>query len=269
MLKPHVLQFHFGLKKPVKILHLTDPHLSFALESEPEEWQKNAALRRNVFFNEAEFPERDPVGYLEEAMEYSKNFDCTVITGDLIDLSFQGSIRQAERILAGKDFMFTPGNHELCRARTPLTFENRDEVFLDGLRHVFPRNMHFESRIVGGVNVVAVDNSMIIWTQEQFDALMTEIAKGLPILLFCHCPLTDVMLTLEGEERRNRYFNMGATREMIDLTCRAMNIIADEPLIKASFAGHYHYTGTEHIKEKTSYILGGLFKGIVGEIIID
>ena len=268
MLKPHVLKFSLGLKKTVKILHLTDPHLSFAAADEPEEWQKKAAIRRNVFFNEAEYPERDPVGYLEEAMEYSKNFDCTVITGDVIDLSFQECIRQAERILSGKDFMFTPGNHELCRPKSPLNFGNRQE-FLNDIRHIFRRNMYFESRIVSGLNVITIDNSMILWTQEQFDFLKAEVEKGLPILLFCHCPLTDVMLTLEGEERRNRYFGMGATQEMIDTTCHAMQMVANEPLIKASFSGHYHYTGTEHIGDKTSYILGGLFKGIVGEIIID
>jgi hypothetical protein len=52
-------------------------------------------------------------------------------------------------------------------------------------------------------------------------------------------------------------------------SARIVNYIAEEPLFRATFAGHYHFTTTESLNGKTTYILGGLFKGIVGEILID
>ncbi|MBQ2272408.1 MAG: hypothetical protein II337_02985, partial [Clostridia bacterium] len=57
--------------------------------------------------------------------------------------------------------------------------------------------------------------------------------------------------------------------EVIDFTRKVTQYIIDEPAIKAVFSGHYHSTMTEQLGDKTGYILGGLFKGIVGEIIID
>ena len=265
-LYPRISEFHFGLEKPVKILHLTDAHLALTYASEGEEVNARSAHRRDVFFREAEFPQRDPVGYLEDAMEYSKQFDCTVITGDVLDLVFERSKDEARRILAGKDYMFCAGNHEFCKHGVPETFATRKQL-AEEVQPIFRGNMFFESRIVGGVNIITVDNSYLLFTEEQLDLLKAEVARGLPILLFCHCPLNDRWKN--PDYYASSSFQRGATDEMIEIGCRVVRYIEEEPLIKAIFAGHYHFNATEHLGNKTTYILGGLFKGIVGEILID
>lgn len=110
-LKPNQIHLHFGLEKPIRILHLTDVHLSLSDERNNEDMIPYAAKRRDVFFREAEFPERDPVGYLKEAMDYAKEFDCTVFTGDVVDFNTYKNYDTVKEILAGKDYMFCPGNH--------------------------------------------------------------------------------------------------------------------------------------------------------------
>ena len=82
MLHSHKVHLNLGLKHPVRILHFSDIHIAVADDIDGDGLKEHSAERRNVFFGLAGFPERSPIGYLEEAMEYSKNFDCTVITGD-------------------------------------------------------------------------------------------------------------------------------------------------------------------------------------------
>lgn len=261
----NVIKLHFGLEKPIRILHITDAHLSLADDVDGDEMKAHAAKRRKTFFNEAYAPERDPVGYLEEAMEYSKDFDCTVITGDLLDFTSHANREIAKKILAGKDYMFCPGSHEFCpKVGVPDSWETKDRVF-DEIQALFRGNMTFESRIVGGVNVITMDNSYYTWTEEQFEKLKFEVSRGLPCLIFCHSPLTNVGL---NHELVSVNPNLILTDEVKTLTYKMTDYIVTEPMIKAVFSGHWHANRTEQIGEKTGYILGSLVKGIVGEIVV-
>ena len=262
--KSNVITLHFGLEKPIRILQLSDVHLSLADDVDGDDMKAHAAKRRRTFFNEADAPERDPVGYLEYAMEYSKNFDCTVITGDVLDFTSHANCEVARKILAGRDYMFCAGNHEFCpRVGVPDSFERKREI-MGNIQTIFRGDMVFESRIVGGVNLIAMDNSYFLWTEEQYDKLKLEVARGLPCIIFWHTPLTRKQMTHEQE-----HSSLVATEDEIKFTRTVNDYIINEPNIKAVFSGHYHNNGTEQLGNKTGYILGGLFKGIVGEIIID
>ena len=275
-LRTDTVNLHLGLKKPVRILQLTDVHISLADERDVEkpllptvkDPLEFAAKRREIFFKEAAQRRQDayqettgnqldPIGYLQEAMEYSKEFDCTVITGDLIDFNSWANYDVAREILAGKDYLFTPGSHEFC----PNSFETKAK-HMDAVQSVFRGNILFESRIVGGVNVVAMDNGYHMWTEEQMKLMKTEIARGLPILLFCHAPI------------RGEYHPQGGglqlSEDLLKLNLEFNQLLQDEPLIKAVFCGHMHtakhYLGSS---PKPCYIMPSLFTGVVGEIVID
>lgn len=260
----NVINLHIGLKKPVRILQVTDVHLSLADDVDGDDMKSHAMCRRKTFVEEANYPERDPVGYLQDAMEYAKKFDCTVITGDVLDFTSHANRETAKKLLAGKDYLFCAGNHEFCpKVGVPDSFE-RKERMLDEIQSLFRGNMVFESRVVGGVNLIAMDNSYFIWTEDQFEKLQTEVARGLPCILFCHTPLTWKNMRHEPS-----HHDLPVSDEVIAFTRKVTQYIIDEPAIKAVFSGHLHMNGTEQLGEKTGYILGGLFKGIVGEILID
>ncbi len=94
--------------------------------------------------------------------------------------------------------------------------------------------------------------------------LKFEVSRGLPCIIFCHVPLTSKQMTHEQVHP-----DLAATEDEIKFTQAVTKYIINEPNIKAVFSGHYHSNGTEQLGNKKGYILGGLFKGIVGEIIID
>ncbi len=264
-LKPNQIHLHFGLEKPIRILHLTDVHLSLSDERNNEDMIPYAAKRRDVFFREAEFPERDPVGYLKEAMEYAKEFDCTVFTGDVVDFNTYKNYDTVKEILAGKDYMFCAGNHEFTPKPGTDSMELKRGSW-DYVQSHFRGNMHIESRIVSGVNIITADNGYRIWTKEQLDVVKREVSRGLPIIVFCHVPIADDMLTLEGKDSARK---LGYTEEEIVESVATANYLKDEPLVKAFFAGHGHHNHYWDYHGKPSYMTGGLFKGIVSEIIID
>ena len=262
---PQKIHFHLGVEKPVKILHLTDTHVALADERNENmiEYSKRA---RRIFFEEAQCPERDPVGYLEEAMEYSKNFDCTVMTGDLADFNTYKIYDTLKAILAGKDYLFCAGNHEFTPKPGIDSYELKANT-ADYVQSHFRGNMFFESRIIGGVNIVAADNGYYVWTKEQFERLKAEVAKGLPILLFTHVPVHPHLK--EADWFRHHAQIPGATEELFELSAKVTRYLSEESLFKGFCSGHWHNNAFIDFDGKPSYVLGGLFKGIVGEITID
>ena len=240
---------------------MTDVHLSLADDVDGDGMKAHAAERRREFCKEAGYPERDPVGYFEEAMEYSKDFDCTVITGDVVDFTSHANCEATKKILAGKDYIFCAGNHEFCpKVGKPDSFDRKKEI-TDEIQSVFRGNMIFESRIVGGVNVIAVDNGYYTWTEEQLEKIKFEVSRGLPCILFCHVPLTFNHMRHEPSHK-----DLGVTEEYKNFILSVNEYIINEPMIKAVFSGHSHITDVVDIGEKKDYTTGALFKGIVGEI---
>ena len=274
MFHSEVTQFHFGLEKPLRILHLTDAHISLADAQDGDKLAEKAAARREVFFKEGKAPLRDPVGFLEEAMEYGQSCDCIVITGDIFDRISHANAECVRRILGKRDYLFCPGNHEFCILTGDVGTEYREEV-REYLKTVFRGNLVLESRTVGGVNLIAADNSAYFWTEEQYLLLQNEVAKGLPILLFTHSPLENGLRTLapthdlRTAKIRQLILQGGGTEETIATTCKVAEYIATEPLIKAIFAGHFHGHFVKEFGNKKTHIQEALFKGCVGEIYID
>ncbi len=272
-LKPKKIHLHLGLENPLRILHLTDLHLSLSDDRDSDEQKEWAAKRRGIFFREAESPSRDPVGFFEEAMEYAKQFDYTVITGDVLDGLGHANIETARRILSGKEYLYCLGNHEFCTMKRGAAPEEEESI-RSLLKTVFRGNLTLDSHLVGGVNLIAADNSGYRWTEEQYELLQQEVAKGYPILLFTHSPLENGIRTLDPafDRRTGVIYNhivKNYGEEAIPTTRKVTDYIANEPLIKATFGGHFHADFVNEFGNKTTYILGGLFKGIVGEIHID
>jgi hypothetical protein len=98
------------------------------------------------------------------------------------------------------------------------------------------------------------------------------------MILFTHIPLyseelhkmaSHAMLAIPTEIvstfSEYRIFEQTANGD----TVAAVEFIKSCPQIKAVFSGHHHSNGTEVLGDKTGYVVGGLFKGIVGEILID
>ena len=76
-----------GLEKPVRILQITDVHLSFADERDSEYNRNLAVSRVETFSKEGGRPPYTPSEYFEEAVRVAEETDSLlVLTGDVIDI---------------------------------------------------------------------------------------------------------------------------------------------------------------------------------------
>ena len=102
-----------GLEKPVKILQITDVHLTYANENDTPYHQDLMQKRFDVFQKEGNFPPFTPKEYMEQAIALAKEENALLIcTGDVIDIHTQGNLEILKEIIKGEDMMFSPGGHE-------------------------------------------------------------------------------------------------------------------------------------------------------------
>ncbi len=253
-----------GLEKPVRILHATDVHLVEYAAEDPVEQQEHMIARREVFRKEANFPPHTQNEYFEEAFRMAEEQDALmVVTGDVMDINCKGNWKEFHRIADGHDFMFTPGSHEFAKfCRTPK--EDFPAYYAQARPQVeaaFPNiKFRFDSRVVGGLNVVTIDNSEDYFREQEFEALKKEAEKGLPMVLFMHEPLHDhglLRIATPNPVLRRTAEEYRINDEMISFIGRC-------PLILATFAGHWHGQ-TEAVAPFGAkvYVTPGLFKGIV------
>lgn len=267
-------KLNIGAEKPFRIMHVTDAHVCRAYESEGEKLTSLAKRRAERAFG----GEDNVESLFEEAVRYGReNADLIAYTGDIYDFLSQANFDYMEKAFAEKDYIYAAGNHDFCTApgadREDKRFKTRQ------LRIVSPHiknNLIFYSRVINGVNLVALDNSYYRFTFGQLDMLRAEAAKGLPMLLFFHNPLYSkahadyimehgscAYLTAPPAELLAKYPPERAEQQRPDeATLRTVRYILREPKIKAVFAGHTHENYETALEGGLmQYTTGGTFRG--------
>ena len=252
-----------GLEKPVKILHLTDIHLTATDGTDSENHVKLEKERKELFRREGNFPPKDPEEYFKEALDLAEELGALpVVTGDVIDILTNGNVAEFHRIADGHDIMFTPGGHEHQR-RCHRTLEEPDAYWIGArqrLKEAFPEfDLDFSSRVVNGLNIVCADNSLDYYNAESFRRFKEEREKGLPMLLFSHDPVSDSFLN--KTESWNE--NITLTPDDFKTSHEMFDLIQNDPKIVAYVTGHFHLEAEIPLKSgKTCYVTPGLYSGI-------
>lgn len=262
---------HIGLDRPVKFLHITDTHIT---RDDPHTEEDRTA----TFGGCAEY-------YFAQAIEYAKQNELFVLhTGDLIDFLSKGNFEYLDTCFDGVDYIFAAGNHEFCHyvGKAKEDYEYK----WNNIKQVAPHiksNLYFDSRLVGGVNVVTMDDSYYLISDGQLEMLKAEVAKGYPIILGMHVPLytekhANIMLNELGtaavcgapEQMLATYSEGRRLQQSPDAaTLRAIEYIKGEPIIKAVIAGHTHRNFEENITENLpQYLTHGTYAGYVREITV-
>lgn len=252
----HKIQLKLGAERPLNLAHLTDIHLCLADERDAH-LIKHADDRNQLFHREAGCPDLYPEDCFAAAMEYSEaNCDLAVITGDVLDFVTEANMEASDRILKGKRYMFTAGNHEFCpQVGIPDSQARKFDIYGKIQSH-FQGNMFFESRVIHGINLVTIDNSYYNYSALQIEALKKEIAKGYPIVIFSHVPLTDAMINLQAAHK-----DLPPDGYMKSINTQMLDLIASCPLIKAEFAGHWHVRLENSFRGVLpEYVTAGCFK---------
>ena len=268
---------HIGLERPVKLLHVTDTHVALADERDDE--RKHALARRLGDPNKEK--------YLYEHLAYAdEHCDLLVHTGDLMDFVSHANVDFAREIVKRENFFFIAGNHDYS--------QYVGEAWED---HAYRMNsymqmgyglgvpMFFNSRVVGGVNIVGIDNSYYLFEDWQLWRLKKEAEKGLPIILCFHDPLFEESLYADhrrrmpnectylvgcDEEHLLPYSEFRAVQQRPDApTLSMIDYIKSEPLIKALLTGHLHFSFESMLTDTlVQYVTGGGYEGVARELIL-
>ncbi len=262
-------EIDFGLECPIKLLQMTDTHIT--LEDEGQRSNRHHVFNRDY--------ENCCIDYYLQTEDYAIKNGLTVLhTGDFCDFFSVSNFAFMDEHLSKLDCIYTVGNHEfrLCRGAV-----NGNAGFKP---MSLPNDLCFYSRIIGGVNVVALGNGNHQISPSQLGRLKAEVSKGYPILLAMHVPIFTPRLggiTLDlGREAthilaapaeflkehpplRKRHHQSNAD------TCLAVEYIKSEPMIKAVIAGHSHINLEEELRPGLPQILtDGTFAGFVREITV-
>ena len=258
-----------GAERPFSVLHISDTHLTAAYDRENAKKQKLHDSRTTTFGGHQEEALRDALVWARQHVDY------VVHTGDLIDWQSEANFDLVRKYF-GEAFIGSMGNHEfstdmwLSEPKEEQTEAYKDNT-RDILQQVYPFDVCFQSQVIHGVNFITLDNVYGYVTEKQVELFLSEVKRGLPIVLCMHVPFItpDIwrvtmrywrdkgpMANGEMPEATGDYLvqqNDPVTREFI-------HYLKTEPLLRCILAGHEHLTFEDQFSPTCrEYLVGGNF----------
>ena len=272
-----------GASKPFDVMHLSDTHITLA-DDRNDERKMLLACRRSRYMGHGEH-------YLDEAIRYAKDKGMYMMhTGDMIDFVSEANLDVTAMHMLMADWFVAAGNHEYSKyvgeAKEDEAYKNDSREAVQG---AFPNDLTFASRVINGVNFVAVDDVYYNFTEDQLDKMKKEMEKGLPVVMLCHVPLytpefckseleatngncaylTGVPLEITetydpgkthpaGEEWRYRKVQQRADKPTQDFIAW----LKEQKQLKAILAGHMHRFFEERFSPTAiQYTVGAAYNG--------
>ena len=183
------------------------------------------------------------------------------------------NFEKAEDFCKSVDIFMSAGNHEFSHyvgeAKEDAEYRN---ISLSRVQRIFNNDIRCSSRIIGGVNFVAIDNSYYLFEKEQIDFLKKETEKEYPVILCVHVPLyTRVLYDLEVEQKGDPAYLMSVPEELMqsytphryeqqkqdEITAEAFDFIVNCKNIKGILAGHLHKDFEGMINNDTPQLITG------------
>ena len=272
-------ELDLGLLQPLRILQVSDCHLSACCEEDSEKAKAKSKKKTAAFLKEAGGVTQEQ--RLKEALELSEDCDALVFTGDVADSPSQANLQVLQSMLEGRRYLYTFGNHDYYTYDSDSGNADDRDRFLDDFLRFLPCDPSMDAMQVGGVNLVTLDDSLAQFSWLQLGFLKAEIEKGLPILLFVHLPLYSPTFVPKAYELWESSMCVGTPRDVLDAhgetdskmppeesTLAMLELIRTEPLIKAVFASHLHFADEAAVLGKPQFVNEPCYLGSVREIIV-
>ena len=272
-------QLYLGLVQPIRILQVSDCHLSGCCEEDSEKAKAKSKKKTAEFLKETGGVTQEQ--RLKEALDLSAEYDALVLTGDIADSPSRANLELLASMLEGRRYLYTFGNHDYYTYDSDSGNADDRERFLDDFLRFLPCDPTMDSLQVGGVNLVALDDSLAQFSALQLEFLKAEAAKGLPILLFLHLPVYSPTFVPQAYEWWDSSMCVGTPADVLashgetDPKMRAeaetllmLDYIREEPLIKAIFASHLHFSDEANVLGKPQFVNKPCYLGSAREILI-
>ena len=207
--------------------------------------------------------------------------DALIFTGDIADSPSRANLELLESMLEGRRYLYTFGNHDYYSYDSDCGCAEDRDLFLDEFLRFLPCDPTMDAMQIGGVNFVALDDSLAQFSWLQLDFLKAEIKKGLPILLFLHLPIYSPTFVPKAYEWWDSSMCVGTPADVLaahgetdpkmpadEATLAMLELIRTEPLIKAIFASHLHFADESVVLGKPQFVNEPCYLGSVREIVL-
>lgn len=264
-------------------MHLSDSHLSFTDERDSEQLVSHGQDRWKLFEEQGGMsPDLSFAGLIDYAG--AEALDCTVMTGDIIDFPSLKNLEVLSEALDqnGIPYLYTVGNHDYaCYLYEEETTKTK-QLHQPDFDRLLKNDITFACTEINGVYLVAMDNSLYQFSEEQEQQLMKIAEEGKPMLLFFHIPIYTETLHEAVIPVWRQPIMCGCPESCLnhenpfwdrliptDTTLRVCRWIREnDRQIAGVFAGHVHF---EHQDSLTSnldqYIVAGGYYGKAAEIV--
>ena len=272
-------ELQIGLTQPLRILQVSDVHLSGCCEEDSEKAKEKSKKKTAAFLKEAGGVSQEQ--RLREALELAEGCDALTFTGDIAASPSRANLELLESMLEGRRYLYTFGNHDYYSYDSDRGCAEDRERYLDDFLRFLPCDPTMDSMQVGGVNFVALDDSLAQFSWLQLDFLKAEVKKGLPILLFLHLPVYSPSFVPKAYEWWDSSMCVGTPPEVLaahgetdpkmpaeEATLAMLELIRTEPLIKAIFASHLHFADESVVLGKPQFVNEPCYLGSVREIVL-
>ena len=186
-----------GLGQELTFVHITDSHMVECDERDPDAVEHVESIGRSF---RGRTPGEVPSSQIfAELIEKSRvqGADFTALTGDIIHFPSQAALDVVDHSAQslGTPFLYTMGNHDWHFPHLDWNDETRQAHYprFHTLTNGDPACQVLE---VGGVRLIALDNSNYLVSDEQVAFLKDQLAMGQPSMLFMHIPLSPIIFIL-------------------------------------------------------------------------
>ncbi|MBQ7152472.1 MAG: metallophosphoesterase [Clostridia bacterium] len=255
-----ILKSHIALRggQHIRILHVSDAHLTGADDRDCERKKELAKNRRDSFSRRlgTEYEQT----YFDLLDWGRENCDVTVETGDVIDFTSEvlfEKLREALAVHGGPNIVYTPGSHEFSQyvgeAKEDLAYKMQNYT---NVQNCAPNCLEFSARVIGGYDFVTVDDSYYGFSERQYLLLRREAERGIPIILCMHTPLyhPDILRLEQNGNPAAPGYMIAAPEEVTsayeprrreeqaadEMTLKTAEFIKTCPAIALILAGHLH-----------------------------
>lgn len=277
---------HAGAERPFKLLHVTDTHICLA-DGRDDLRKRELAARRAEIFDAGE--PGSCLEYFRQSCDFAREQGALLVhTGDLFDFVSEAHLELAPQLMSlPDDCFFAVGNHEFSLyVGEAFEDETYKQQSFDRVQAALPKyDLRFASRIVSGVNLIAIDNVYYDFSALALDRLKSEAAKGLPMILFFHNPLYtpelyDEVMHNRGAgscsvvgvpiERMQGYSDHRFRQQICTpQTRKFIDYMLSLDLVKAVVAGHLHFSHESALPSGVmQYVTGGQYDNIARLITI-
>ncbi len=267
-----------GIRQKVKILQISDSHISILNDSE-KEYEQYGQRMHNAFRSVKHFETGEtglPSERFQNLIRYGirEQVDLLALSGDILNYPSKTSVAFVKEQLdqAGLPHMYTAGNHDWhYEGMEGSADELRDYWCKNSLLPLYSGGIYASSGMIGDVNVVMIDNSTYQVNEEQLAFFRNELKKGYPVALIVHIPLYIPGMNMccghpdwgwEADrgyeiERRQRWSKSGN----LQTTTAFVKEVSESTLIAGVFAGHWHRFHTSSWKGPTQHLALPAFNG--------